>query len=150
LLPRASRWRAQGRTREVETHTRQLLMWTTAAAVMGTLVFEISACRLVTLYLGDAYLPAVPFARLAALGVPFYALFLVLRSTLDASSDRAITTGLVGVSLVCFATAGALAMRSASASGLLFALIVSLVVLAGAAIWSTRRILAASSRGAGS
>jgi O-antigen/teichoic acid export membrane protein len=141
LLPQASRLVAAGRSDELRTLAGRLLFASLATAALGTLAFKAIAARVVELYLGGAHLGAVPFVRLAALGATPYAAFLLVRSVLDAVTERPLSTLFTTLALAVCGVATTIAFVTRSVWTLVAANLAGLLCLALCSLVAVRPLL---------
>jgi len=92
LLPKASNLAAEKRYDLIFAKAGKTILITFLLTIAGVLVFEIFAFQIINLYLKDASAGLINTARIIALGIPGYSIYIVLRSILDALHYKAINT----------------------------------------------------------
>ena len=102
LLPVASRLIASGSVGELRAQVFGVARVVGALIVAGLLVFEVFAYQIVTLYLGPAFAGSVSTLRVLMLGALPWALYISLRSIIDARHTRAVNAINVAISFGLF------------------------------------------------
>jgi len=92
LLPMTSNLAAEKRYDLIFAKAGKTILITFLLTIAGVLVFEIFASQIINLYLKDASPGLINTARIIALGIPGYSIYIVLRSILDALHYKAINT----------------------------------------------------------
>jgi len=92
LLPKISNLTAGKHYETIFTKTKKTIAITLLLSVSAILIFEIFASQIINIYLKDASPDLIKTARIIALGIPGYSIYIVLRSVLDALHYRAINT----------------------------------------------------------
>ena len=92
LLPQISKLSADKKYDIIFSNSKKIIMFTLLLSVSAVLIFEFFATPIIHLYLKDAPADLVNTARIIALGIPGYTIYIVLRSVLDALHYRAVNT----------------------------------------------------------
>jgi O-antigen/teichoic acid export membrane protein len=92
LLPKISNLAADKKYQAIFTKTRTTIGITLLLSVSAIVIFEIFASQIINIYLKDASSDLIRTARIIALGIPGFTLFIVLRSVLDALHYKAINS----------------------------------------------------------
>jgi len=144
LLPKASSLLASGKTAELRVHVARLVRVSVAIAAVATVLVCALAHPLVRIYLGEGFDQAAVALQLIVLGAIPYALFTVLRNLIDAFHRDAVTAVITACGFAVFALAAWLG-RGHMVAGreVLFAFLLALVTLGGAALIECGRILRA-------
>jgi O-antigen/teichoic acid export membrane protein len=115
LLPHASRAMSQRQGPEIRSHVQRLLVGVCAISIVGVVVLEVGAGELVRLYLGSRFTGATKVLREIAPAIPAYAIFISLRSVLDAYHHKAVSVRNAAYAFVFFLlTVAALSLSSVS------------------------------------
>ena len=103
LLPKISKLAAEKNYDAIFSNSKKIIAITLLLSVSAVLIFEFFATPILHLYLKDAPPDLVNTARIIALGIPGYTLYIVLRSVLDALHYRAVNTRnlLIGFVFYC-------------------------------------------------
>ncbi len=131
LLPHASRLAAAGSRRELRRHVQRLAVGTAAAGVVMTLIGELVAPVAIAAYLGPRFDDAVPIVRLCLLAVPPYALFVTLRSALEAVDERAVNARNLAIAVGAGALAVGLGLAAGGSTAAILAAVVAAITLLG-------------------
>ena len=134
LLPAAA-GRAASDSRGLREGIRRLVVLVGAASIAGALLLALSGSSLIEWYLGDEYAPAGGALRWAAVAIPPFALYVVLRNVLDALAIAAHNTKNLVLALALFC-AGWLVSGDALAS-----FVVAIVLLGLLSALDARRVL---------
>ncbi len=100
LLPTASRWASEPLRDDLEREVRSVLLWCSAIALVMASVLAVSARGLILWYVGMAFAPAVPIARVLLVAAVPFVWYVVLRNVLDALDVRALNARNLVVALV--------------------------------------------------
>ncbi len=92
LLPKISKQAADKNYEAIFSNSKKIIAITLLLSVSAILIFELFAAPILHLYLKDAPPDLVNTARIIALGIPGYTIYIVLRSVLDALHYRAVNT----------------------------------------------------------
>ncbi|HNW90545.1 MAG TPA: hypothetical protein PKN48_12845 [Bacteroidales bacterium] len=92
LLPKISNLAANKHYETIFIKAKKTIEITLLISVSAIVIFEIFATQIINIYLKDASPDLIITARIIALGIPGYAIYIVLRSVLDALHYRAINT----------------------------------------------------------
>jgi O-antigen/teichoic acid export membrane protein len=126
VLPSVSTMAAQGETAALRRGVWRLWLASVTIAAAMVVVLAGFARQLIVLYVGSAFLPAVPVTRLLLLaGVP-YVTYVVLRNVLDALDTRPLNARNLVVALLLFAIVALVAGRPEAVAG---ALVIAVTVL---------------------
>lgn len=141
VLPSVSAMAAKGTTGSLRRDVRRLwIVCVTTGAVMVGALFA-GAGWLVTMYVGAAFIPAVPVVRLVLLaGVP-HITYVVLRNVLDALEPRPLNARNLVVALGVFV---GVALMIGRPEGVSVALTVGVTVLGALSLRDANRLLAAA------
>jgi O-antigen/teichoic acid export membrane protein len=114
LLPQASQMVANLELGKLRYYVRKILAVSITLTCIGVIFFLIFAEKVIELYLGNTFLGACPAAKLIALGVVPYAVFVSMRSILDSYYLRAVNANNILISLAFFVMCGgvSLALRT--------------------------------------
>lgn len=105
LLPVASRLIAAGSVEQLRVQVFGVARVIVALIVFGIAVFEVFATPIVTIYLGPAFSGTVATLRILMLGALPWALYISLRSIIDARHTRAVNAINIAISFAVFLTA---------------------------------------------
>ncbi len=130
LLPTASRLVGAADFTTLRKHVRELTLLVLGVAVPLAVLLEVGAGLAVRVYLGPGFDATVPVMRVALIGVVPYALFMALRSVVDAVHVRALNTMNLAWAFAAFVAASALSLSVVGgALGALAGVTVGLYVL---------------------
>ncbi|MGQ0432422.1 MAG: lipopolysaccharide biosynthesis protein [Microthrixaceae bacterium] len=141
LLPHLSGLIGQGRVAEARDHLRLLVPISVVLAVGSSAALALSAPTWVRLYLGSSFVDAVPTVRLMALAIAPYALFITLRSVLDAAHERPVSVRNAGAALGLFAVGVPVLHRVGAEQAVAIAFVLGIWLLAVLTIGSVRSTL---------
>jgi len=105
LLPVASRLLASGSMDQLRAQVFGVARVVVGVIVFGVVVFEVFATPIVTVYLGPAFSGTVATLRILMLGALPWALYISLRSIIDARHTRAVNAVNVAISFAVFLVA---------------------------------------------
>lgn len=105
LLPYVSERLAAGDRSAVHANAAKLFHAIADCATYFSLHVSISAAVLLNVWLGDEMTGATRIVCIVMVSAPFYSLYFVFRSVIDAATSRPITTINLVLSLACFAFA---------------------------------------------
>lgn len=105
LLPVASRLLAAGSVDRLRAQVFGVARVVVGLIVLGIVIFEVLATPIVTIYLGPAFSSSVTTLRVIILGALPWALYISLRSIIDAQHTRAINAINIGVAFAFFVVA---------------------------------------------
>jgi O-antigen/teichoic acid export membrane protein len=129
VLPSASAMAARGEIAALGKGVWRLWLASVAAAGVMVVILGVGARPLITLYVGAAFLPAVPMVRLLLLaGIP-HVTYVVLRNVLDALDTRPRNAKNLILALALFGAIALAVGRSAAVAGALVAAIALLGLL---------------------
>lgn len=103
LLPYVSERLAAGDVASVQANGTRLVHAIADGAVYFSLHVVLFADVILRLWLGKAMMGAAVVVRILMVSVPFYAIYLVFRSVIDAATHRPVTTVNLVVAFACFA-----------------------------------------------
>ena len=92
VLPRASAMAATGDVEGVRRLVRRILVGGILVAALGVVVGELVIPFFIRWYFGDAFTPAVPYFRAVLLATIPYAVYILMRSILDALDVRPLNS----------------------------------------------------------
>jgi len=102
LLPQASQMIVKLEMAKLRYYVGKILVVSITLTCIGVIFFLIFAEKVIELYLGNTFLGACPAAKLIALGVVPYAVFVSMRSILDSYYVRAVNAKNILISLCLF------------------------------------------------
>lgn len=114
LLPQASQMIASTDLVTLRRYVKKILKTSLSLTLLGVIAFEIFADKLMTLYLGSSFLELSSIARLMAIGIVPYTIFVTMRSIIDSYYVRAVNTRNIIICLLFFLLAGALTVSFAA------------------------------------
>ena len=89
---------------------KKILKVSLSLAFLGVLFFEIFADKIIGLYLGKSFLEISAIARMIAIGVIPYTIFVTMRSVIDSYHVKAFNTKNILISLFFLLLCGGLTM----------------------------------------
>ncbi len=92
LLPKLTSLLSEGRTSEIRARVSEMSLFLLQVGIPLTAVLPLFAPEIVQLWLGDRYLPAANVMRIYCAGLFPYISYVALRSVLDATEVRALST----------------------------------------------------------
>jgi O-antigen/teichoic acid export membrane protein len=107
LLPRSARLLAQGERMQARHEIALVAKWILPAIAVGTIVFEISADRILAAYLGDSIVGTAASVKLVMLAAVPWGTFVLLKSVVDAHHLNPINARNLLISTVAFGVAAA-------------------------------------------
>jgi O-antigen/teichoic acid export membrane protein len=129
VLPSVSAMAAQGETAALRRGVWRLWLASVTVAAAMVAVLAVFARPLIALYVGPAFLPAVPVTRLLLLaGVP-YVTYVVLRNVLDALDTRPLNARNLVLALLLFAVVALVAGRPDAVAGAMVTAVIALGLL---------------------
>ncbi len=144
LLPKLSQMLAQNREAEVRERLGLLVSALVDASLFVCLQLVVFADVVIELWLGSGFLAATPVVRLTLLALPFYLIYVGLRSAINAASVRAYNTENVLLSLGLFLLAALAVVKLAPAAHVLAGIALSqaaaMVPLGLVALATARRL----------
>jgi len=102
LLPKASQLVAAKDLDTLKYYVRRILAVTVLLTAAGILIFELFAGRILELYLGRSYSDLLAVTRIIMAGGLAYAVYVSLRSVIDAFYVKAVNTLNIFIALVLF------------------------------------------------
>jgi O-antigen/teichoic acid export membrane protein len=102
LLPQASRMIANGDLHLVKAYSRKILALAIGFTGFGIMVFEIFNKKIIRLYLGAEFIEVAAITRPILIGALAYAIYVSVRSIIDAYYLKAMNTKNIIISLVVF------------------------------------------------
>jgi O-antigen/teichoic acid export membrane protein len=102
LLPKASQLIAKGDAMLLKYHIIKILKITSVLTLIGVIFFEIFADKIIYFYLGKSFADTVLMTKIIMLASLPYAIFVVMRSVIDAYYKKALNTLNVFISLAIF------------------------------------------------
>ncbi len=106
LLPRISRLLAEGDMEKINHYTVKILKLTLVLSLAGVLIFELFADELIHLYLGKNFTNTAFVARIIMAGAVAYAVYVSMRSIIDAYYTKAVNTLNIFISTLVFLILG--------------------------------------------
>jgi O-antigen/teichoic acid export membrane protein len=141
LLPHASRLVANKQIGVLRSYVGKILKVSLLLAFLGVIFFEIFADKIIGLYLGNSFLEISAMARLIAIGVIPYTIFVTMRSVIDSYHVKALNTKNILISLFFLLTCGGLTVFfSASYKYLVIEFILALFLLGVLTLIEVKRI----------
>ena len=125
LLPTASTLASAGELSKLAHHVRKLAWRVLGVAVLAAVVIELGAGLAIRAYLGTGFDAMVPLVRLVLIGIVPFALYMTLRSVLDALHERALNTRNLALTATVF---GAGLLVSMLANGGTFGILVAVTL----------------------
>jgi len=110
LLPHSSQMVANLELEKLRYYVRKILAVSIILTCIGVIFFFIFAEKVIDLYLGTTFQGISSTAKLIALGVVPYAVFVSMRSILDSYYLRAVNAKNIVISLVCFVMCGGISL----------------------------------------
>lgn len=104
LLPKISQLSAEKKYDVIFRNSNKTIIITLILSVAAILIFELFATPIIHLYLKDAPADLINTARIIALGIPGYTIYIVLRSVLDALHYKAVNTRNLLISFIFYCT----------------------------------------------
>lgn len=139
VLPSVSAMAARRDTAALRRDVRRVWLACVVTAAAMVAVLAVGARLLITLYVGEAFLPAVPVVRLLLLGGVPYVTYVVLRNVLDALDTRPLNARNLVAALGLFVF---LALTLGSPDAVATALVAAVALLGVLSIRDARRLLA--------
>ena len=134
LLPRASAQVATGDITGLRRLVLRILAGGILLAAIGVTVGELVIPRFIDWYFGPAFQPAVPIFRVCLLGAIPHAVYILMRSILDALDVKALNSRNLIIALVI---AVALCLANTSLIWMSFSIVLALTVLGGLTLRDT-------------
>ena len=134
ILPRASAQVATGDIAGLKHLTLRLLGGGILLATAGVIVGELVIPPFVRWYFGEPFLPAIPVFRACLIGAIPYAIYILMRSILDALDVKALNSRNL---LIALAVVVVLSLASSAILWMSFSLVVALAVLAALTLRDT-------------
>ena len=134
LLPRASAQVATGDITGLRRLVLRILAGGILLAAIGVAVGELVIPRFIDWYFGPAFQPAVPIFRVCLLGAIPHAVYILMRSILDALDVKALNSRNLIIALVI---AVALCLANTSLIWMSFSIVLALTVLGGLTLRDT-------------
>lgn len=142
LLPKASQIIATKDINMLRYYTFKLLRITISLTVIGTILFEVFADKIIGLYLGKSFSEVVLIAKVIMVGGVVYPVFTLMRSIVDAYHTRAINSKNILFSLLSFLLLSATAIFFVKGPIYIAAcLVISIFLLSSLTILEIRKIL---------
>ena len=135
LLPRISQALAQGKVDQVKRGIEMLLMWVLFGGLLMSFSLSLFGPEILKLWLGNVSVNGAWTARVLLIALPFYAIVGVLRSPIDAASERGYNSIIYSLAAVLLLISFFL-MKSAGISVLKAGVISFLIGYITAAIFS--------------
>ena len=110
LLPQASQMVAKVEMARLRYYVKRILALTIVSTLIGLILFIMFGEEIIRLYLGSSFLGVASAAKLIALGVVPYAVFVSMRSILDSYYLRAVNAKNILISLVLFVMCGGVSL----------------------------------------
>jgi O-antigen/teichoic acid export membrane protein len=110
LLPQASQMVAKLEMVRLRYYVKRILTVSIVSTLVGVIFFMIFADEIIRLYLGSSFLGVASVAKIIALGVIPYAVFVSMRSILDSYYLRAVNSKNILISLGLFAMCGGVSL----------------------------------------
>jgi len=146
VLPSISTMAAHGRTAPLRSGVWRLWLASVTVAAGMVVVLAILTRPLIAVFVGPAFLPAVPVTRLLLLaGIP-YVTYVVLRNVLDALDTRPLNARNLVAAVVLFAAVVLIAGRADAVAG---AMVTAVTVLGLLSVRDTRIALRSDPVGTG-
>ncbi|MGH9404453.1 MAG: lipopolysaccharide biosynthesis protein [Terriglobia bacterium] len=139
LLSKVTMMLAQGRREEVRTHLKQFFALTIELPVFIALQLLVFAGVLVRVWVGPRFMGAIPVIRILVIAIPFYLLFIALRSVVNAASVTAYNTHNTLLSAIAFLVFLGMAVKLAPPSLLIWAIAAALTASLALLAWLTAR-----------
>jgi O-antigen/teichoic acid export membrane protein len=141
ILPRASAQVATGDLAGLRRLVLKILVGGILLALLAVVLGELVIAFFVSWYFGPAFTPAVPYFRIALLGTIPYAVYILMRSILDALDVKALNSRnlIITLSVVVI-----LCVLNRSLMWMAGSIVGSLLLLAALTLRDTRARLAAS------
>ena len=141
LLPLAARLFATGSVRELRREIIEVVGITMAGTLVLVVILEVFAGPIVRIYLGPAFSSGVDTLRLTLLGALPWAVYITLRSVIDARHVRPINARNMVISFACFVVL-AVILRDVTddTTAAVLAFVLALYVLAGLTMLEVNRI----------
>jgi O-antigen/teichoic acid export membrane protein len=92
VLPRASAQAATGDLAALRKLVQRILIGGILLATLGVVIGELAIPFFVRWYFGEAFVPAIPYFRAVLLGAIPYAVYILMRSILDALDVKALNS----------------------------------------------------------
>lgn len=102
LLPKISKLASEKKYRVVFSNTDKIILVTLLLSVVVITIFEFFATPIIHLYLKGASAELINTARIVALGIPGYTIYIVLRSVLDALHVKAVNSRNLLISFIFY------------------------------------------------
>lgn len=142
LLPKASAIVASKDFQRLNNYITSLIKITLGVTVVGLVIFEIFADKIIALYLGENLSGLVLTARLIMISSLSYTVYVSIRSIIDAYYVRAVNTINVIISLMLFVVLSGLSTPSTGQlNPILGCFIVSVFVLGILTLFHARKIV---------
>jgi O-antigen/teichoic acid export membrane protein len=145
LLPFASRMFATGSVKKLQTEMAEVVGLTLAGTLFVVVAIELFAAPIVRLYLGPGFTGGVDILRIVLVGALPWAVYVTLRSVIDARHELPINARNMVISFICFVILAVLlphVMDSTTSAVLSF--VIALWILAGLTIFEVSRIASLS------
>lgn len=134
LLPRASAQVATGDIAGLRRLVLKILVGGILLATAGVVVGELLIPPFIRWYFGEAFVPAIPVFRACLIGAIPYAVYILMRSILDALDVKALNSRNLIISLI---VAVVLCLVDSSLLWMSFAIVASLTLLGGLTLRDT-------------
>jgi O-antigen/teichoic acid export membrane protein len=140
VLPRASAQAATGDYAGLRKLVLQILIGGILLATLGVVIGELLIPLFIRWYFGAAFVPAIPYFRAVLLGAIPYAVYILMRSILDALDVKALNSRNL---IITLAVVVILCLVNRSLMWMSASIVASLVLLASLTLRDTRARLAA-------
>lgn len=140
VLPRASAMAATGDYAGVRRLVLRILTGGILLATLGVVIGELVIPVFIEWYFGDAFVPAIPYFRAVLLGAIPYAVYILMRSILDALDVKAVNARNL---IICLSVVVILCLVNRSLMWMCGSIVASLVLLAVLTLRDTRARLIA-------
>jgi O-antigen/teichoic acid export membrane protein len=150
LLPMSARMMAAGRLGELRLHIVSVLKVVVPAVVTGTFLLELFMAPLVRVYLGKSFEDGVYIVRLILLAAVPYALYIALKSIVDARHIAPINTRNMAAAAASFAlVAAVLSLVGLTIVTVIADFVVSIYVLGALTAYEAYKVLKRTAPGDG-
>jgi O-antigen/teichoic acid export membrane protein len=147
LLPQASRMIASGDLHLVKAYSKKILAFTISFTAFGVLVFEIFNKVIIRLYLGAEFIDVAAVIRPILIGAVAYAIYVSVRSIIDAYYLKAMNTKNIVISLTVFIIlAGFSLLIHWRSFGVITASLISFYLLAALTLIDVGKIMPVSNK----
>ncbi|MGC8846562.1 MAG: lipopolysaccharide biosynthesis protein, partial [Candidatus Hydrogenedens sp.] len=141
MLPKASQLIGSKDLYRLKYYILKLLKIAFLLTTVGVTFFELFADKIITLYLGRAFSDIVLVARVIMIGVLPYAIYVSMRSIIDAYYVKAVNTMNIVIALLIFLMLSGITTAMLKSYSIIISFLIAIFILGGLTIFGVRKII---------